>query len=93
MSSTRATTRTKATVTLDRAKVDVAKQLIGAASMSDVIAVALDRLIATETLQRDIAAYEHRPQTASELAIADLPVTFDLADDDVDYDALYGEQA
>jgi hypothetical protein len=80
----------KATVTLDRAKVEEARVLIGGRSMSEVIDVALDRLIRTERLRRDIEAYTHHPQDQAELRVADLDVTFDLDDDDVDYDALYG---
>jgi hypothetical protein len=37
-----------------------------------------------------LTAYRQRPLTEEELATADLSVEFDLADADVDYDALYG---
>ena len=40
-------------------------------------------------LRRDIEAYQHFPATDEELAVADLPVAFDIEDADVDYDALY----
>lgn len=82
--------REKATVTLDRAKVEQARLLIGGKSMSEVIDTALDRLISTERLRSDIRAYERQPQESAELAIGDLAVTLDLADDEVDYEALYG---
>ena len=82
--------RQKATVTLDRDKVEEARVLIGGRSMSEVIDVALDRLIRTERLRRDVEAYTHQPQDRAELGIADLAVSFDLDDDEVDYDALYG---
>lgn len=82
--------RQKATVTLDRDKVEEARALIGGQSMSEVIDVALDRLIRTERLRRDVEAYTRQPQDLAELAIADLEVTFDLDDAEVDYDALYG---
>lgn len=82
--------RQKATVTLDRDKVEEARVLIGGQSMSEVIDVALDRLIRTERLRRDVEAYTRRPQDRAELGVADLAVTFDLDDDEVDYDALYG---
>jgi hypothetical protein len=62
-------------------------------NMSDVIDVALDRLIRSEELRRDVAAYARQPLDQQELAIADIPVEFDLDDADVDYDALYGKQA
>ncbi len=82
--------RDKATITLDRAKVARAGSLIGEQTMSDVVDVALDRLIHAEELRRDIAAYTTTPLAGAELALVDLAVEFDLADADVDYEALYG---
>jgi len=82
--------RDKATITLDRSKVAKAASLIGERTMSDVVDVALDRLIHAEELRRDIAAYTSVPLGADELAVADLAVEFDLADAHVDYEALYG---
>jgi hypothetical protein len=82
--------REKATITLDRAKVKRAGSLVGASTISEVVDLALDRLIAAEQLRRDIAAYRHHGLSEGELAIADLPVRLDLEDDDVDYEALYG---
>lgn len=84
--------RHKATITLDRDKVAKAASLIGERTMSEVVDVALDRLIAAEELRRDIAAYTRRPLGTDELAVADLAVELDLADEDVDYEALYGTQ-
>jgi Bacterial antitoxin of type II TA system, VapB len=81
--------REKATITLDRDKVAKAASLVGGASMSEVIDMALERLIQGEELRRDIAAYTRQPLGDDELPIADLPVEFDLADEDVDYEALY----
>jgi N-acetyl-gamma-glutamylphosphate reductase len=83
--------RSKATVTLDRDRVEQARELVGAASMSEVIDLALERLIRAEQLRRDVAAYAARPLTDDELRIADLPVDFDL-DDDADYERLYGSE-
>lgn len=82
----------KATITLDRTKVEAARALIGGRSVSEVIDVALGRLIRSEQLRRDVEAYSRRPPTADEMALADLPVTLDLGDDDVDYDAHYGQR-
>jgi len=82
--------RDKATITLDRAKVAKAASLIGERTMSDVVDIALDRLIHAEELRRDIATYASLPFGADELAVADLAVEFDLADEHVDYEALYG---
>jgi hypothetical protein len=84
--------RQKATVTIDRNKLATAKALIHVRSMSETIDVALDRLIRAEQLRRDVAAYTRAPLRADELAIADMPVEFDLDDDDVDYEALYGKR-
>jgi len=58
--------------------------------MSEVIDVALDRLIHAEQLRRDVSAYLARPLSEDELAVADLPVALDLDDEDVDYEAMYG---
>jgi hypothetical protein len=84
--------REKATITLDRAKADTARSLIRATSISETVDVALDRLIRSEQLRRDVAAYVNYPPSADELAIADLPVELDLDDDEVDYDAVYGKR-
>ena len=83
--------REKATITLDREKVARAQALIGGRSMSDVVDVALERLITIEQLRRDVEAYGGSPLSVDELAVADLPVRFDLGDEEVDYDALYGQ--
>lgn len=82
--------RRKATVTLDREKVERARVLTGSKSMSDVIDVALDRLIRTERLRRDVEAYSKQPPTDEERRAGDLSVALDLGDDDIDYAALYG---
>lgn len=82
----------KATLTLDRAKMAEAKRLIGGRSMSQVVDVALDRLIRAERLKADVAAYGARPGSVDEVVLGDLEVSFDLDDDDVDYDALYGTE-
>jgi hypothetical protein len=86
-------TKSKATITLDRSKVAKAASLVGGRTMSDVVDQALDRLIRSEELRRDIAAYMEGPLDDAELAVADLPVQFDLADDGVDYESLYAELA
>ncbi len=80
--------RRKATLTIDRAQLLRAQELTGPATMSDAVDLALTRLVRAEELRRDVAAYRSNPPGDGELG--DLAVTFDLADDDVDYDALYG---
>ncbi len=81
----------KATVSLDREKVEEARTLVSGRSMSEVIDLALDRLIRAERLRHDVAAYTGHPPDHGDQAIGDLPVVLDLDDDDVDYDAWYGE--
>jgi hypothetical protein len=82
--------KSKATITIDKAKMAKAAELIGGRSMSEVIDTALERLIQTEQLRRDIAAYRRQPPTEEERAFGNIPMKLDLGDDDVDYDALYG---
>lgn len=84
--------REKATITLDRAKARDAMLLIEAKTMSEVIDLALDRLIHAERLRRDVAAYGRNPPDDAEMALADVPVAFDLDDDDVDYESDYGRR-
>jgi len=80
----------KATLTLDRAKMAEAKRLIGGRSMSQVVDIALDRLIHAERLKADLAAYGADPPSPDDEALGEVAVMFDLDDDDVDYDELYG---
>jgi len=81
--------REKATITLDRGKVEEARALVGAKSTSAVVEVALDRLIRAERLRKDVAAYRAVPPTDDEVALADLAGTGEL-DDGTDWSALYG---
>lgn len=81
--------RQKATITLDRSKAMAAMRLLEVHTMSEVIDLALDRLIRAERLRRDISAYGRTPPTDMDVALADLPVTFDLDDDEVDYASDY----
>lgn len=84
--------REKATISLDRAKVEEARALVSGRSMSDVIDLALDRLIRFERLRHDVAAYGRQPITKDDSAWGDLPVALNLDDDDVDYGAWYGQE-
>jgi hypothetical protein len=81
--------RDKVTITLDRSKAQEASRLLSAASTSDVIDLALDRLIRSERLRSDVAAYRTTPPTEAEMAIADLADAH--LDDDTDWEALYAE--
>lgn len=87
----RATGRTKATITLDRAKADEARALVGAGSVSEVIDLALDRLIRAARLRRDITAYRDVPPGEVEDELAWLADTDGLADD-TDWEALYADR-
>lgn len=80
----------KVTITLDRSKADSARSLLGAGSTSEAIDLALDRVIRTERLRQDIAAYRRIPPTDDELELAMLASTTPL-DDDTDWEALYAE--
>ena len=80
----------KVTITLDRAKADQARALLGARSTSETIDVALDRLIDTERLRRDIAANRRVPPSAPDAEIPRLADTSGLADE-IDWEAVYPE--
>lgn len=81
--------RDKVTITLSRGKAAAAVSLTGAGSTSEVIDMALDRLIRAERLRQDVAAYRLTPPNAAEMAIADIS-DGDLADD-TDWEALYAD--
>jgi hypothetical protein len=81
--------REKVTITLDRSKAESARALVGAASTSEVIDLALDRLIRTERLRRDVAAYRRLPPTGAEAELALLDAA-DL-DDTTDWELLYAD--
>ncbi len=80
----------KATITLDRAKAAAAQMMVGARSMSEVIDLALDRLIHTERLRADVAAYRRMPPGETEAGLASLGDPSGLADD-TDWEALYAD--
>lgn len=77
--------REKVTITLSRDKAEMARSLTDARSTSDVIDLALDRLIRTERLRRDLAAYRQR--AAAEMALAD--ISDSELNDDTDWEALH----
>jgi hypothetical protein len=83
--------RQKATIMLDRAKAEQVRALSSSATISDGVEAALDRYLADEGLRNDVAAYLRAPLTAADLALLRVPVQLDLGDDDVDYDAIYGD--
>ena len=65
--------------------------LVGATSTSQVIDIALDRLVRAEKLRRDIQAYRRVPQTQDERALAAFVDTTGLSDD-TDWEALYAAE-
>jgi hypothetical protein len=80
--------RDKVTITLDRAKAELARGLVGATSTSEVIDLALERLILAERLRHDVEAYRRTPQTSDEQALAN-QAAGDVLADDVDWASLY----
>jgi hypothetical protein len=80
----------KATITLDRAKAAAARDLLGVGSTSKVIDVALDRLIRSERIRADIAAYRREPPTQDEIDLASVGDVSGIGDD-TDWEALYAE--
>ena len=82
--------RQKVTITMDREKAAIARELAGAASTSEAVEIALDSFIAREQLRHDIDAYRRKPQTAEELRLADQSSAGAL-DDDTDWELLYGD--
>jgi hypothetical protein len=81
--------KVKVTITLDRSKVAAAQALTGVTSTSEVIDVALERLVHTERLKADIEAYRRAPATTEEVELTTLASWEDLADE-TDWAALYG---
>jgi hypothetical protein len=80
----------KVTISLDRRKAERARDLVAARSTSEVIDIALDRLIEAERLQRDISAYRGIPPDRSEETIALLADTSGLGDE-TDWEAVYSD--
>jgi hypothetical protein len=80
----------KATITLDRAKAAAARDLLGVRSTSEVIDVALDRLIRAERLEADVAAYQRVSPTQDEIDLASFNDVSGIVDD-TDWEALYAE--
>jgi len=85
--------KTKATVTIDRAKVDEARRLTGATTTSAAIDVALTALIRSERVRRDVAAYTATPPSDDEIALARAPINWAELADDTDWDALYRDDS
>jgi hypothetical protein len=83
--------REKVTITLDRSKAEDARSLVGASSTSEVVDIALDRLIRAERLRHDVAAYRRIPPTGAETQISLL--ADDASLDETDWESLYAVDA
>jgi hypothetical protein len=83
----------KATITVDRDKLNEARTLIGAASNSAAIDVALGELIRSERIRRDVAAYAAVPPSDDEVALSRTPIDWSDLADDTDWDTVYAESA
>ena len=77
----------KATITVDRAKLAEARELLGVTSASAAIDIALSDVVRRARLRRDVAAYRRLPQTDDEAALAGLQPGWEELDDDTDWDA------
>jgi hypothetical protein len=84
-------TREKATITVDRAKLEQVRALTGASSASQAIDLALAEVIRIDRVRRDIAAYREQPSTDEEIALAQRRARWSDLDDDTDWEAVYGE--
>jgi hypothetical protein len=82
----------KVTITLDRNKANDARSLVGASSTSEVIDIALERLIRAERKRMDVAAYRRLAPTKQEDDLALLGDAQALADE-TDWESLYADVA
>ncbi|MBO0713482.1 MAG: hypothetical protein J2O39_01855 [Acidimicrobiales bacterium] len=79
--------REKATITVDRSKLDEARAVLGVGSASAAIDVALSEVIRRAQLRRDLEAYRRHAPTNEESAIAEISPPWDDLADDTDWDA------
>jgi hypothetical protein len=82
----------KATITVDREKLSVARAMLGVPSASAAIDVALSELIHRHRLRNDLKAYAATPPTAEESAISAASPNWDDLLDDTDWDADWPEE-
>jgi len=82
--------KTKASVSLDPAKVAQARELCGVATLSELIDVALQRLIVEELERRHAAGYLRLPPGHDDDAWAEVQRDSSGIADDVDWATLYG---
>jgi hypothetical protein len=82
--------KTKASVSLDPAKVAQARELLGVPTLSELIDIALDRLIVDELERRHAAGYLRLPPDQDDNAWAEVQRESSGIADDVDWAGLYG---
>lgn len=82
--------KTKASVSLDPTKVAQARELLGTPTLSELIDIALDRLIVDELERRHVAGYLRQPPDHDEDAWAEARRDASGIADDVDWASLYG---
>lgn len=82
----------KATITVDRGKLDAARAAVGAGSASETIDIALTELLRRLRRQRDVQAYAGAPLTEDEVSIGGIPVDWTDLADDTDWDSLWSEE-
>lgn len=83
----------KVTITVDRAKLSEAVDVLGAPSASAAIDAALAEVIRRDRVMRDVRAYAEKPPAADEAALGTpMPDWRDLADD-TDWDAEWPEDS
>lgn len=80
----------KTSVTLDALKVRRARELVRANSVSELLDLALTRLIEGELERRHVDGYLRRPPATEDLVWAELPRDAAGVADDADWAALYG---
>lgn len=83
----------KTTIMLDVAKIDVARSLVGARTVSATIDLALAEFIRSEQIRRDVAAYSAVPPSVEEVALSRAPIDWSDLSDDTDWAALYEDDA
>ncbi len=82
--------KTKVSVTVDAVKVAQARELLAGVTLSQLIDVALDRLILDELERRHVAGYTVQPPGPDDAAWADVERNPHEIADDVDWAQLYG---
>jgi hypothetical protein len=81
--------KSKLSVTLDPTRIDRARALVNVASVSELLDVALERLIRSEEELQHVAGYLRIPLGEEFAALAETPRV--LIADEVDWAALYDE--